>query len=66
MLALPAGNLMPVSGRAIRRRTCSFSVRADALGDRGGRGLLRAAGGALMKSFKRLNIDPLAVYGTLF
>jgi uracil-DNA glycosylase len=24
------------------------------------------AGGALMKSFKRLNIDPLAVYGTLF
>mgnify|MGYP005609532983 FL=1 len=62
----PRGNVMPVLGsgqrRAGRDRRVSGTSRAaadEAVAFDG------RAGNALMKSFKRLGIDPLSVYGTI-
>ena len=63
----PRGNLMPVLGSGHPQADVFLLKHAAATGrDRGGRRLLRAQRArALMKSLKRLGIDPLAVYGTL-
>ena len=63
----PRGNLMPVLGSGHPQADVFLLKYApDAVGDRGGRRVLRPLrDSALMKSLRRLDIDPLAVYGTL-
>jgi uracil-DNA glycosylase family 4 len=62
----PRGNLMPVLGSGhpqadiflLKHSPCAAEIEE-------GVAFYGRAGNALMKSFKRLGIDPLAVYGTL-
>jgi uracil-DNA glycosylase len=63
----PRGNLMPVLGSGHPQADVfmlKFAPRASEIEE--GVAFYGRAGGALMKSFKRLGIDPLAVYGTVF
>ena len=63
----PRGNLMPVLGSGHPQADImmlKFAPRPSEIEE--GVAFYGRAGGALMKSFKRLGIDPLAVYGTLF
>src|SRR3981081_4275934 len=62
----PRGQLMPVLGSGHPQADVfliKYSPRPP--GGGGGDGSSGGAGNALMKSLKRLAIDPLAVYGTL-
>jgi len=62
----PRGNLMPVLGSGHPQADVfllKFSPSASEVEE--GVAFYGRAGNALMKAFKRLNIDPLAVYGTL-
>src|SRR5437667_8284824 len=62
----PRGNLMPVLGSG-HPQADIFLLKHSALPSEVEEGVAfyGRAGGALMKSLKRLGIDPLAVYGTL-
>ena len=63
----PRGNLMPVLGSGHPQADVmmlKFAPRPSDIEE--GVAFYGRAGSALMKSFKRLNIDPLAVYGTVF
>ena len=63
----PRGNLMPVLGSGHPQADIfmlKFAPRPSEIEE--GVAFYGRAGGALMKSFKRLGIDPLAVYGTVF
>ena len=63
----PRGNLMPVLGSGHPQadiRLLKFAPVPSEIEE--GVAFYGRAGGALMKSFKRLGIDPLAVYGTVF
>ena len=63
----PRGNLMPVLGSGHPQADIfllKFAPRPAEIEE--GVAFYGRAGGALMKSFKRLGIDPLAVYGTVF
>ena len=63
----PRGNLMPVLGSGHPQADIfllKFAPTAAEIEE--GVAFYGRAGGALMKSFKRLGIDPLAVYGTVF
>ena len=64
---LPAGTLMPVlgSGPPAGRRLPAQAFAPATSEVEEGVAFYGRAGSALMKSFKRLGIDPLAVYGTL-
>ena len=63
----PRGNLMPVLGSGHPQADVFLLKYAPMPSEiEEGVAFYGRAGGALMKSFKRLNIDPLAVYGTLF
>jgi len=65
--ACPRGSLMPVLGSGHPQADIfmvKFVPRASEIEE--GVAFYGRAGGALMKSFKRLGIDPLAVYGTVF
>jgi uracil-DNA glycosylase len=63
----PRGNLMPVLGSGHPQADVFLLKYAPMPSEiEEGVACYGRAGGALMKSFKRLNIDPLAVYGTLF
>ena len=62
----PRGNLMPVAGSAHRQTDVmllKYLARPAEVEE--GVAFYGRAGSALMKSLKRLSIDPLAVYGTL-
>jgi uracil-DNA glycosylase family 4 len=62
----PRGNLMPVLGSGHPQADIfmvKFQPRPSEIEE--GVAFYGRAGGALMKSLKRLDIDPLAVYGTL-
>jgi uracil-DNA glycosylase family 4 len=62
----PRGNLMPVLGSGHPQADVfllKYSARHAEIEE--GVAFYGRAGGALMKSLKRLGIDPLAVYGTL-
>jgi uracil-DNA glycosylase family 4 len=62
----PRGNLMPVLGSGHPQADVfllKYSARPAEVEE--GVAFYGRAGGALMKSLKRLGIDPLAVYGTL-
>ena len=62
----PRGNLMPVLGSGHPQADIfllKFSPQASEVEE--GVAFYGRSGAALMKSFKRLGIDPLAVYGTL-
>jgi uracil-DNA glycosylase family 4 len=62
----PRGNLMPVLGSGHPQADIfmlKFAPRPSEIEE--GVAFYGRAGGALMKSFKRLGIDPLAVYGTV-
>jgi uracil-DNA glycosylase len=62
----PRGNLMPVLGSGHPQADIflvKFAATASEIEE--GVAFYGRAGNALMKSFKRLGIDPLAVYGTL-
>jgi uracil-DNA glycosylase family 4 len=62
----PRGNLMPVLGSGHPQADIlllKFAPTASEIEE--GVAFYGRAGNALMKSFKRLGIDPLAVYGTL-
>src|SRR3954463_195977 len=62
----PRGGLMPVLGSGHPQADVfllKFAPGASEIEE--GVAFYGRAGGALMKSFKRLGIDPLAVYGTL-
>ena len=62
----PRGNLMPVLGSGHPQADVFLLKFAPALSEvEEGVAFYGRAGTALMKSFKRLGIDPLAVYGTL-
>jgi uracil-DNA glycosylase len=63
----PRGNLMPVLGSG-HPQADIFMLKFAPLPSEIEEGVAfyGRAGGALMKSFKRLGIDPLAVYGTVF
>jgi uracil-DNA glycosylase len=63
----PRGNLMPVLGSG-HPQADIFLVKYAPMPSEIEEGVAfyGRAGSALMKSFKRLTIDPLAVYGTLF
>jgi uracil-DNA glycosylase len=63
----PRGNLMPVLGSG-HPQADIFMVKFAPMPSEIEEGVAfyGRAGGALMKSFKRLGIDPLTVYGTLF
>jgi uracil-DNA glycosylase len=63
----PRGNLMPVLGSG-HPQADIFMVKFAPLPSEIEEGVAfyGRAGGALMKSFKRLGVDPLTVYGTLF
>ena len=63
----PRGNLMPVLGSGHPQADImllKFAPMPAEIAE--GVAFYGRAGGALMKSFKRLGIDPLAVYGTVF
>jgi len=63
----PRGNLMPVLGSGHPQADIlllKFAPTSSEIEE--GVAFYGRAGGALMKSFKRLGVDPLAVYGTLF
>ena len=63
----PRGNLMPVLGSGHPQADIfllKFAPKPAEIEE--GVAFYGRSGGALMKSFKRLGIDPLAVYGTLF
>jgi uracil-DNA glycosylase family 4 len=62
----PRGNLMPVLGSGHPQADIMLLKFAPATSEiEEGVAFYGRAGGALMKSLKRLQIDPLAVYGTL-
>src|SRR6476660_129237 len=62
----PRGNLMPVLGSGHPQADIMLLKYAPLPSEiEEGVAFYGRAGGALMKSFKRLGIDPLAVYGTL-
>jgi uracil-DNA glycosylase len=63
----PRGNLMPVLGSG-HPQADIFLLKYIPVPSEIEKGVAfyGRAGGALMKSFKRLGIDPLAVYGTVF
>ena len=62
----PRGNLMPVLGSGHPQADVFLLKFAPAMSEvEEGVAFYGRAGTALMKSFKRLGIDPLAVYGTL-
>jgi len=63
----PRGNLMPVLGSGHPQADVflvKYAPRPSEVEE--GVAFYGRSGGALMKSFKRLGIDPLAVYGTVF
>jgi len=63
----PRGNLMPVLGSGHPQADIfllKYAPRPSEIEE--GVAFYGRAGSALMKSFKRLGIDPLAVYGTVF
>ena len=63
----PRGNLMPVLGSGHPQADVmmlKFAPRPSEIEE--GVAFYGRSGSALMKSFKRLSIDPLAVYGTVF
>jgi uracil-DNA glycosylase family 4 len=62
----PRGNVMPVQGSG-HPQADIFMLKGSATPSEIEEGVAfyGRAGNALMKSFKRLNIDPLAIYGTL-
>jgi uracil-DNA glycosylase len=63
----PRGNLMPVLGSGHPQADVfmlKFTPQPSEIEE--GVAFYGRAGSALMKSFKRLNIDPLTVYGTVF
>ena len=63
----PRGNLMPVLGSGHPQADVfmlKFAPRPSEIEE--GVAFYGRSGSALMKSFKRLGIDPLTVYGTLF
>jgi uracil-DNA glycosylase len=63
----PRGNVMPVLGSGHPQADIfmlKFAPRPSEIEE--GVAFYGRAGSALMKSFKRLGIDPLAVYGTVF
>jgi uracil-DNA glycosylase family 4 len=63
----PRGNLMPVLGSGHPQADIVLLKYAPVPSEiEEGVAFYGRAGSALMKSFKRLGIDPLAVYGTLF
>src|ERR671938_972681 len=63
----PRGNLMPVLGSGHPQADIFLLKYAPMPSEiEEGVAFYGRAGGALMKSFKRLGIDPLAVYGTVF
>ena len=63
----PRGNLMPVLGSGHPQADIFLLKYAPAAAEiEEGVAFYGRAGSALMKSFKRLGIDPLAVYGTLW
>ena len=63
----PRGNLMPVLGSGHPQADVFLLKYAPAPSEiEEGVAFYGRAGTALMKSFKRLDIDPLTVYGTLF
>src|SRR4051812_17573742 len=63
----PRGNLMPVLGSGHPQADIMLLKWAPVISEiEEGVAFYGRAGTALMKSFKRLGIDPLAVYGTLF
>jgi uracil-DNA glycosylase family 4 len=62
----PRGNLMPVLGSGHPQADVLMVKHAPAVAEiEEGVAFYGRAGNALMKSFKRLGIDPLVVYGTL-
>src|SRR5436305_13525386 len=62
----PRGNLMPVVGSGHPQADVFMLKHAPAAAEiEEGVAFYGRAGNALMKSFKRLGIDPLVVYGTL-
>jgi len=63
----PRGNLMPVLGSGHPQADVVLLKWAPVAAEiEEGVAFYGRAGGALMKSFKRLGIDPLVVYGTVF
>jgi uracil-DNA glycosylase family 4 len=63
----PRGNLMPVLGSGHPQADIFLLKHAPRPAEiEEGVAFYGRAGGALMKSFKRLGIDPLTVYGTVF
>jgi uracil-DNA glycosylase len=63
----PRGNLMPVLGSGHPQADIMLLKYAPVPSEiEEGVAFYGRAGGALMKSFKRLGVDPLAVYGTVF
>ena len=63
----PRGNLMPVLGSGHPQADIfmvKFAPRPSEIEE--GVAFYGRAGGALMTSFKRLGVDPMAVYGTVF
>jgi uracil-DNA glycosylase family 4 len=63
----PRGNLMPVLGSGHPQADIMLLKYAPGPSEiEEGVAFYGRAGSALMKSFKRLGIDPLAVYGTVF
>jgi uracil-DNA glycosylase len=63
----PRGNLMPVLGSGHPQADIFLLKFAPVPSEiEEGVAFYGRAGGALMKSFKRLGIDPLTVYGTVF
>lgn len=63
----PRGNLMPVLGSGHPQADIFLLKHIPVPSEiEEGVAFYGRAGGALMKSFKRLGIDPLAVYGTVF
>jgi uracil-DNA glycosylase family 4 len=63
----PRGNLMPVLGSGHPQADIMLLKFAPMPAEiEEGVAFYGRAGGALMKSFKRLGIDPLTVYGTVF
>src|SRR5207253_4919836 len=62
----PRGNLMPVLGSGHPQADVMLLKHAPTAAEiEEGVAFYGRAGNALMKSFKRLGIDPLTVYGTL-
>src|ERR671914_1953884 len=63
----PRGNLMPVLGSGHPQADIMLLKFAPVPSEiEEGVAFYGRAGGALMKSFKRLGVDPLAIYGTVF